>query len=175
MAGVWSEYSPDSPPPEEMRKMRSGMLKAMASTWDDFMRTPQFMEMMKVGLNGTLDLRRMARDGMNKIHEQFETPTKEDLDSILLAIRHVERRILDRLEGMDDRVRNIVERIEKMEGRLAKMDGRGGKVEERVNQIDERIGKVDAGIEKLGERIDELSRRGNRPPEGPGKKQTSTK
>ena len=33
-------------------------------------RTPQFMEMMKASLNGALDLKRMARDGMNRVHER---------------------------------------------------------------------------------------------------------
>jgi hypothetical protein len=30
-----------------MRKMRGGMLKVLAETWDEYMRTPRFMEMMK--------------------------------------------------------------------------------------------------------------------------------
>ena len=127
MANVWSQFSPGSPPPEEMRKARNGMLKALAGTWDEFMRTPQFMEMMKASLNGSLDLKRMARDGMNKVHEQFETPSKEDLDSILLAIRHVERRILDRVEGVDDRVLNITERLEKLGGRIEELSKEAGK------------------------------------------------
>jgi len=183
VAKVWSQYSTDGPPPDEMRKARNGMLKALAGAWDEFMRTPQFMEMMKVSLNGALDLRRMARDGMNKIHEGFETPTKEDLDSILLAIRHIERRVLDRLEGMDDRVRKITERLEKPDERGGKPDGVGaagaGELDERIRQIERRIGKIDGGIGKLGERIEELI---NRPPvasvssEGaPGKRKASIK
>jgi hypothetical protein len=140
MASVWSQYSPDAPPPEEMRKMRSGMLKAVAGAWDDFMRTPQFMEMMKASLNGALDLRRMARDGMNKIHEQFETPTREDLDSILLAIRHVERRLLEALEGVDDRVRTNTDRLEKLEQCLAKTNGRVAKPQERIEGLSQEAG-----------------------------------
>ena len=42
MAGVWSQFSPSSPPSDEMRKMRGGMLKVLAETWDEYMRTPQF-------------------------------------------------------------------------------------------------------------------------------------
>ena len=167
MANVWAEYSPESPPPEEMRRMRSGMLKALSGAWDEFMRTPQFMEMMKVSLNGALDLRRMARDGMNKIHEQFETPTKEDLDSVLLAIRHVERRLLEVLEGVDDRVRNITERLDKLDERLGKMDGQAGKE-------DERLERVEGGIRKLGERIKDISTGANRRPEAPGKRKPPT-
>ena len=42
------------------------------------------MELMKASLNGALDLKRMARDGMNRAHEQFENPSKEDIDNVLL-------------------------------------------------------------------------------------------
>jgi hypothetical protein len=122
MANVWSQFSPGSPPSDEMRKMRSGMLKVLGETWDDYMRTPQFMEMMKASLNGALDLKRMARDGINRVHEQFENPSKEDIDGVLMAIRHVERRLLDRLEGLDDRVANLDEKIDKLDQRIAKQE-----------------------------------------------------
>src|SRR6516162_5159517 len=83
MAGIWSQFSPWSPPSDEMRKLRGGMLKVLAETWDEYMRMPQFMEMMKASLNGALDLKRMARDGINRVYEQFESPTKEDIDDLL--------------------------------------------------------------------------------------------
>ena len=122
MASVWSQFTPGSPPSDEIRKMRGGMLKVLAETWDVYMRTPQFMEMMKGSLNGTLDLKRMARDAINRVHEQFENPSKEDIDGVLLAIRHVERRLLDRLEGLDDRVANLDEKIDKVDQRIAKQE-----------------------------------------------------
>jgi hypothetical protein len=120
MTSVWSQFSPGSPPADEIRKMRGGMMQVLAETWDAYMRTPQFMEMMKASLNGALDLKRMARDGINRVHEQFENPSKNDIDDVLLAIRHVERRLLDRLEGLDDRVANLDEKIDKVEQRISK-------------------------------------------------------
>lgn len=134
MGSVWSQYSPGNPPPEEIRKMRGGMLKVLSQTWDDFMRTPQFMEMMKASLNGALDLKKMASDGMSRMHETFETPDKEDINGILLAIRHVERRLLDRLEGIDDRVLNLDERIGKVDSRLTKLDDRIGGLEDELEE-----------------------------------------
>jgi hypothetical protein len=122
MAGVWSQFSPGSPPIDEMRKMRGGMLQVLAGTCDEYMRTPQFMEMMKAWLNGALELKRLARDGMNRVHEQFENPSKQEIDDVLLAIRHVERRLLDRLEGLDDRVANLNEKIDKVDQRLVKQE-----------------------------------------------------
>jgi hypothetical protein len=120
MTSVWSQFSPGSPPADEMRKMRGGMMQVLAETWDAYLRTPQFMEMMKASLDGALDLKRLARDGMNRVHEQFEHPSKNDIDDVLLAIRHVERRLLDRLEGLDDRVANLDEKIDKVEQRISK-------------------------------------------------------
>jgi uncharacterized protein YdcH (DUF465 family) len=122
MASVWSQFSPGSPPSDEMRKMRGGMLKVLADTWDEYMRTPQFMEMMQASLNGALDLKRLASDGMNRVHEQFKIPSKEDIDEVLLAIRHVERRLLDRLEGLDDRVAKLDEKIDKVDQRITKKE-----------------------------------------------------
>ena len=167
MASVWSQFSPGSPPSDEMRKMRGGMLKVLAETWDEYMRTPQFMEMMKGSLNGALDLKRMARDGMNRVHEQFETPSKEDIDGVLLAIRHVERRLLDRLEGIDDRVANLDEKIDKVDQQIAKqenaIDDRVANLDEKIDKVDQRIAKqenaIDDRVANLDEKIDKVHRR----------------
>jgi uncharacterized coiled-coil protein SlyX len=167
MAGVWSQFSPGSPPTDEMRKMRGGMLKVLGETWDEYMRTPQFMEMMKASLNGALDLKRMARDGMNRVHQQFENPTKEDIDGVLLAIRHVEGRLLDRLEGLDDRVLNLNEKIDKVDQRIAKqenaIDDRVVNLDEKIDKVDQRIAKqenaIDDRVANLDEKIDMIDQR----------------
>ena len=155
MTSVWSQFSPGSPPLEEMREMRGGMLKVLAETWDEYMRTPLFMEMMKASLNGALDLKRMARDGMNRVHEQFENPSKEDIDGVLLAIRHVEGRLLDRLEGLDDRVANLNEKIDKIDQRIAKqehaIDERVANLNEKIDKVDQRIAKQENAIQRRGQ------------------------
>lgn len=109
VAGVMTQYSPASPPLEEARKLRAGLLDVLGETTQEFMQSPQFLEMMKTSLNGMLGLRRLSREGMDHLHEQFDTPDKDDIDGVLLAIRHVERRILDRLEGLDERVAHLEE------------------------------------------------------------------
>jgi hypothetical protein len=44
-------------------------LKVLAETWDEYMRTPQFLEMMKASPNGSLNLKRVMREGINWLHE----------------------------------------------------------------------------------------------------------
>lgn len=124
MAGVFSHFSPTTPPPEQAREIRSSMLKVLSDTWNDFMRSPQFMEVMKLSLNGAFDMRSLMRDGMNKIHEQLETPTKEDVEGILLAIRHVERRLLERLEGMEERTWDLNDSLERIEEQIEAIEER---------------------------------------------------
>lgn len=145
MAGVWSQFSANSPPVDEMRKMRGGMLKVLAETWDEYMRTPQFLEMMKASLNGALDLKRMAREGMNRVHEQFENPSKQDVDDVLLSIRHVERRLLERLEGLDDRVASLNERIDNLNEGIAKQENAIERLEQTVRT---KVQKPAAGSRK---------------------------
>ena len=153
MTGVWSQFSAGSPPIDEMRKMRGGMLKVLAETWEEYMRTPQFLEMMKASMNGALDLKRVAREGMNRLHEQLENPSKNDIDDLLLAIRHAERRLLERLEGLDERVGELNEKIEKVDQRVAKQDKGMAKLDEKIDNVDQRMVKQENAIDRLEQTV----------------------
>jgi chromosome segregation ATPase len=153
MADVWAQSSPNSPPFEEVRKMRGGMLKVLAETWDGYMRTPQFLEMMKASLNGALDVKRMARDGFNRQHEQLENPSKDDTDDIFLAVRHVERRILDHLEGLDGRLANLDEKIERAGEGITKQENAIISLSERIVNLDQRIATQGNAIEQLEQTV----------------------
>src|SRR4051812_23892533 len=39
--------TPTSAPPEVLREMRSGILKSLARSWDEFLRSPQFLDVMR--------------------------------------------------------------------------------------------------------------------------------
>lgn len=116
MAEVWTRASPGKPPPDVVREMRSGMLKVLADSWEEFMRTPQFMEYMKNSMDGMLTLRKMGADMMTRSRHEAQSPAREDIDGVLLAIRHMERRLLDRIEEVDTGISEIGDRVEKLEG-----------------------------------------------------------
>lgn len=115
MAQVWTRYSPAQPPPDAMREMRTGMLKVLTQSWEDFVRTPQFLEYMKKGMDGVLDFKKLSSDFFTKGHHSTETPAREDIDGILLAIRHMERRLLDRVEEVDSNVSGLGRRLDQVE------------------------------------------------------------
>ena len=107
LAQAWTNYSPSDSPPEDLKKVRQRMLGAMSKSWEDFMRTPQFMEMMRESLNNAVAWGANAKEGANRVHETMGTAAKQDIDGVLLAIRHVEKRILDRLETLQENIEGL--------------------------------------------------------------------
>ena len=152
-ADVWAQFSPNSLLFDEVRRMRGGMLKVLAETWDRYMRTPRFLETMKASLDSALDVKRMAREGFNRLHEQLENPSKDDIDDIFLAIRHVERRILDHLEGLDDRLPNLNEKIDRASEGIIKQENAIINLSERIVNLDQQIATQGNAIEQLEQTV----------------------
>lgn len=115
MAEVWTRASPGQPPNEALKDMRTGMLKILTQSWEEFMRSPQFLEYMKQSMDGFMTLQKLSSDTMTRGRHGAQAPAREDLDNILLAIRHMERRLLDRIEEVDDNVSGAARRLDALE------------------------------------------------------------
>ncbi len=96
--------TPGSPPPELLRQMRSGIFHALAESWEQFMRSPQFLESMKQWLDNAIAFRKMSNDFMAKMRNEMQAPSREDIDTIMLTVRHMERRLLDRIDDLSEQV-----------------------------------------------------------------------
>ncbi|HZR17471.1 MAG TPA: hypothetical protein VFE51_09105 [Verrucomicrobiae bacterium] len=100
-------FTPDSPPPEVLRQIRTGIFQALAESWQEFMRSPQFLEGMKQWMEGAVAFRRTTNDFMAKVRNEMQAPSREDIDSIMLSVRHMETRLLDRLEQLAGQVSEL--------------------------------------------------------------------
>jgi hypothetical protein len=109
MAQAGFSFSPESAPPEFMRQMRSGIFGALAKSWEEFMRSPQFMESMKAMMDNAISFRKMSNDFLTQAHHTFQGTAQADIDNLMLALRHLETRILDRVEDVSTRL----DRVEK--------------------------------------------------------------
>src|SRR5438552_11130235 len=96
--------APDSAPPEILRQMRSGIFQALAQSWDEYLRSPQFAESVKQWMDSAIFYRKMTNDLLTKSRHETQDVAREDIDSVLLAVRHMEKRILDRVEDLSARV-----------------------------------------------------------------------
>ena len=93
-----------SPPPEVLKQIRSGIFGALAQSWDEFMRSPQFLEAMKQWMDTAINFRKMTNDFMGRVRNEMQAPSRDDVDTIMLTIRHMEKRVLDRVEALEEQL-----------------------------------------------------------------------
>jgi hypothetical protein len=97
-------FSPDSAPPEVLRQIRSGIFQALAQSWEEFMRSPQFLDGMRQWMENAVAFRKMTNEFMAKVRNEVQAPSREDIDTVMLSVRHMEKRLLDRLEDLSQQV-----------------------------------------------------------------------
>ena len=97
-------FSPNSAPPELLREIRNGILQALGESWNEFMRSPQFQENMKQWMENAVAFRQMSHDFMAKVRKEMQAPSCEDIDAIQQNVRHLETRVLDRLETLSKQI-----------------------------------------------------------------------
>ena len=99
--------SPNSPPPELVRQMRTGILQALAQSWDEFMRSPQFLEGMKQWMEQAVTFRRMTNDFMAKVRNEAQMPSRENIDAVMLSVQHLESRLLAQMQELAKQVSEL--------------------------------------------------------------------
>ncbi len=95
---------PDSAPPEILRQMRGGVFQGLAKSWDEFLRSPQFLEGMKQWTESMITMKKMSNEFMTRSHHEMQGTAREDVDTMMLAVRHMEKRLLDRLEHLETKL-----------------------------------------------------------------------
>lgn len=96
-------FTPTSPPPEVLRQIRSGIFSALAESWEQFLRSPEFLETTRQWMDQAVAFRKTSNDFMGKVRHEMQAPSREDIDTIMLAVRHMEKRLLDRIEQLGAR------------------------------------------------------------------------
>jgi len=88
--------------PEALNQIRVAMFQALAQAWEEFMRSPQFLDSMKQWMENAVNFRKMSGEFLAKMRNEMQAPSRDDVDTIMLAIRHLETRLLDRIDGISE-------------------------------------------------------------------------
>ena len=134
MAKIWLDFaskmgtsgaafSPEAGPPEAARQVRGAVFDSMTQYADQFLRSPQYLELMKQSLDASITFRKQMNDFLTSLHHGAQGIARQDVDSLVLAVRQVERRTLDRLEAVTERLDEISQRLEKLESCAANRNG----------------------------------------------------
>lgn len=137
MTRVWSEYSPQNPPPDELKKVRQGVLKVISRTWEDYMRSPEFLDAMRDTMNNSIRWQKWSKDNSRKFHQTMGSASKDDMQGVMVAIQHVERRVLDCLDEMQTQVNKMQAEMDGMqEGGDMKMERYQQEVLARLERLE---------------------------------------
>src|SRR5205823_2035061 len=116
-AGV--SFVPGQSPQAGAQEMRSALFRAMSEYCDQYMRSPQFQETMKQSLNGAIQLRKQFNDFLSNAQHEFMGAGRQDVDQLMLVMRHLEQRMVDGFERISSQVGSLQERVAKIEERDA--------------------------------------------------------
>jgi hypothetical protein len=103
--------TPNPPPPEVLRQIRSGIFQALAQSWEEYMRSPQFLEGMKQWMEQAVAFRKMTNDFMASVRTELQSPSRGDIADLMLTMRHMEKRVLDRVEELSGRLNELNQRL----------------------------------------------------------------
>jgi hypothetical protein len=115
MGAAGMAFAPEGPLSNASRQARTAMFKAMSEACDEFMRAPQFQDMMEQSLSASIQFRKQLNDFLGRMHHEFQGTSRQDVDQLMEVIGHVERRITDSVERLSSRVDNLSARLERME------------------------------------------------------------
>jgi hypothetical protein len=116
VASVGMAFRPDQQaPPEIAAQMREATFAAMAQAADKYMRSDQFLGMMKQSLDASIACRKRLNDLLTQAHHGLQGVAKQDLDAMSLAVQHLERRMLGRMEELCAGLDRINERLNRLE------------------------------------------------------------
>jgi outer membrane PBP1 activator LpoA protein len=100
------------PPQDEVaRQVRQAFFDAWAKHCEEIMRSEQFLEAMKKSMDNALAFREQINKFLVKTLRDYQMPSQDDTDSILLAVRRLEERVLKRVDEMSQRVEAIEEQL----------------------------------------------------------------
>lgn len=116
VAAASLSFAPSASPPEAAGQVRNALFGAAEQYWTEFMRSPEFLEAMKQAMDGAIAFRKQLNEVLTRAHHEAQGVAREDIDSVMLCIRHMETRILDRIDEVASRLDRISERLEALEG-----------------------------------------------------------
>src|SRR5437764_226183 len=108
-------FSPDAVPPEMLRQVRSGMFQALAQSWDEFLRSPQFMEGMKQMMDNAVAFRKLSSEFLTTAHQELGGVTSEDVEGLVGVVRHMESRLAERMEALSSQMAELNRRLSELE------------------------------------------------------------
>lgn len=127
MATAGVSFAPESTPPDAAKQMRGAFFKALSDYCEEYMRSPEFLDSWKQAMDGAIQFRRQMNESLGKMHHELGGTSRQDVDRTMIAISHLERRLVDTMERAAERVDEVAGRVDALEKKMnGSSPGRSG-------------------------------------------------
>lgn len=92
---------------EVSKHMRRAFFDAWEHHCEDYMKSDAFLDAMKKSMDQSLTFREQMNQFFATTLRTYHMPSQDDTDSILLAVRRLEERVLRRVDDLAQRVEQI--------------------------------------------------------------------
>ena len=116
MAMAGTQGNPQSAPPEAARRVRATVFQAMAQFADQYMRSPEFLGMLRQGFDNSMKAREQTNEALTRLHHELQGVARKDVESVLRGVHQAEARVVDRLDDLCTRLDQIAQRLDALEG-----------------------------------------------------------
>jgi len=97
--------------PRQTQERQQRWLETAAESFDSFLRTPPFMELMRQQLKAITDLKTMQDQMVKGAARHLGMPLADDVFGLFERLHSTEQTIIDRLQAIEERLQAIEERI----------------------------------------------------------------
>jgi hypothetical protein len=104
MASAAESASAHSVPSEVAKQTREIYFQTLSQYTDQYMRSPEFLTMMKQSTDAAVTLRQQTNDLLAQAHQAVGSLARPDVDGVLKAIRRCESRTMDKLDELSARL-----------------------------------------------------------------------
>ena len=89
------------------QQLQRRWLDAVSRSLDDFMRTPAFLELLKINLKAMTDFKGLQDQVIEDTARQLGMPLAKDITGLFERLHSTEQTILARLQAIEDRLKAI--------------------------------------------------------------------
>jgi len=115
MVEATMSFSPQQAPPDALREIRTAQLNACAEYWQEWMRSPEFLAWTRQWLAGNVQMRKQLSEFLGQLQHEFQGASRQDIDQLMLSLRHLEQRIVDSTERISNQLGEFETRLAELE------------------------------------------------------------
>lgn len=99
--------APPQPPPDVLEQVRRQFFEAMSTQADQFLRSEVFLNSLKQGMDASLAWQKALNEFLRKGLAGAQLPSRADADHLVVLLRGMEERLLERLDDVTRRVERL--------------------------------------------------------------------